>query len=59
MLMTYLGYKEGKRPEVVESDTQPTAETYPNYDFFVGPFKTREEASNYVKASTGLACGDG
>lgn len=55
----YLGFKEGKRPEIVESDTQPTQETHAQYDFFYGPFKSIEDASNYVKAMTGLACGQG
>lgn len=55
----YLGFKEGKRPVTIEFDTQPTKETHPQFDFFYGPFKTFEEASAYVKAMTGLACGDG
>lgn len=54
-----LGFKEGKRPEIVESETQPTMASYPQYDFFYGPFKSFEGASNYVKAMTGLACGQG
>jgi len=57
-LKIYLGLKEGKRPEIVESDIQPTAKSHPQYDFFYGPFKTFEEASAYAKAMTGLACGD-
>ncbi len=58
-LQIYLGFKEGKRPETIESDTQPTKESHSQYDFFYGPFKTFKEASAYVKAMTGLACGDG
>jgi hypothetical protein len=58
-LMIYLGFKENKRPELIESDVMPTKETHPQYDFVYGPFKTREEASRYVKSMTGLACGEG
>jgi hypothetical protein len=57
-LEIYLGFKEGKRQETIESDTQPTKESHPQFDFFYGPFKTFEEGSVYVKAMTGLACGD-
>ena len=59
MILIYLGFKANKRPELIESDANPTKETHPQYDFFYGPFKTREEASAYVKAMTGLACGEG
>ena len=55
----YLGFKEGKRPEIIHSEIEPTKVSHPQYDFFYGPFKTVEDASNYVKAMTGLACGDG
>ena len=55
----YLGFKEGKRPELIRSETQPTKDSHPQYDFIYGSFKSVEEASNYVKAMTGLACGDG
>jgi hypothetical protein len=57
--MIYLGFKENKRPKLIESDVMPTKETHPQCDFVYGPFKTREEASRYVKAMTGLACGEG
>jgi len=52
-------HKEGKRPETIESETLPTKETHPQYDFFYCPSKTFEEVSAYVKAMTGLACGEG
>jgi hypothetical protein len=55
----YIGIKENKRPELIESETEPTKATHPQYDFTYGPFKTVEEAKRYVKAMTGLACGDG
>ena len=55
----FLGLREGKRPEIVESEVQPTTQSHPKYDFFYGPFKSFEDASNYVKAMTGLACGQG
>jgi len=58
-LKIYLGFKEGKRPENIHSETEPTKTSHPEYAFFYGPFKTVEEASNYVKAMTGLACGEG
>jgi hypothetical protein len=57
--MIYLGFKEKCRPEIIESDTEPTKQSHPKYDFIYGPFKTKEEASKYVKAMTGLACGEG
>jgi hypothetical protein len=57
--MIYLGFKENKRPELIESDVKPTKTTHPQYDFIYGPFKSKEQASNYVKAMTGLACGEG
>jgi hypothetical protein len=55
----YIGFKENKRPELIESDTKPTKDTHPQYDFIYGPFKTKQDASAYVKAMTGLACGEG
>lgn len=55
----YTGFKEKKRPELIESETDPTSETHPQYGFTYGPFKTAEEAKRYVKAMTDLACGDG
>lgn len=57
--MIYIGFKENKKPELIDSDTAPTKETHPQYDFIYGPFKTKEGASKYVKAMTGLACGEG
>jgi hypothetical protein len=57
--MIYIGFKENKRPELIETDAKPTKETHPQYDFVYGPFKTKEEASKYVKAMTGLSCGEG
>jgi len=55
----YIGFKENKRPELLELDAAPTKETHPRYDFIYGPFSTKEDASKYVKAMTGLACGEG
>lgn len=55
----YLGFKEGKKPEIILTELEPTIETHSQYDFFYGPFKTVQEASDHVKAMTGLACGDG
>ena len=57
--MIYIGFKENKRPELLELDAAPTKETHPRYDFIYGPFSTKEDASKYVKAMTGLACGEG
>ena len=57
--MIYIVFKENKRPELIETDAKPTKETHPQYDFVYGPFKTKEEASKYVKAMTGLSCGEG
>lgn len=58
-MKVYVGFKEGKRLEILHSETAPTRASHPEYDFFCGPFRTVEDASNYVKAMTGLACGDG
>ena len=55
----YVGPRDGKRPKIIYSEAQPTKETHPQYDFFYGPSKSVQEASDYVKAMTGLACGDG
>ena len=55
----YIGFKEDKRPEIIHYATQPIKETHPQYDFVYDPFKTEQDASNYVKAMTGLACEDG
>jgi hypothetical protein len=56
-LKIYLGVKEGKRPEIIQSDTRSTKETHPQFDFYYGSFKSFDEPSAYVKAMTGLACG--
>ena len=58
-LSDYIGFKENKRPELLESNTVPTKETHPQYDFIYVPFRTNDDASKYVKAMTGLACGEG
>ena len=58
-LATYIGLKEKEKPEIFESDTEPTKETHPKYDIIYGPFKTIEDAENYVNAMGNLACGDG
>lgn len=55
----FIGFKDGKRPELIDAETKPTKDSHPQYDFVYGPFKTKEEASQYVAAMTGLACGDG
>lgn len=55
----YVGIKENAKPEIFESETTPTKETHPQYDFVYGPFKTVEDAQRYVAAMDGLACGDG
>lgn len=58
-VLIYIGFKENKRPELIEAESMPTKESHPQYDFFYGPFKTKEDASKYVKAMTGLACAEG
>lgn len=55
----YVGFKEKKKPEIFSSETRPTKETHPQYDFMYGPFKSTQEAQSYINAMTGLACGDG
>jgi hypothetical protein len=37
----YIGFKENKRAELIESDAKPTKEPHPQYDFVYGPFKTK------------------
>jgi len=58
-LRIYIGMNEKCKPEILESETTPTKETHPQYDFTYGPFKTREDAQNYIKAMGELACGEG
>ena len=55
----YVGLKEKAKPEIFDSETEPTKETRPQYDFIYGPFKTFEDAQRYVDAMGELACGDG
>jgi hypothetical protein len=55
----YVGIKGNAKPEIFDSETAPTKETHPQYDFTHGPFKTAEDAQRYVKAMGGLACGEG
>jgi hypothetical protein len=58
-MQIFLGFKEGKRPEIVQCEKQPSKKSHPQFEFFYGPFKSVDEASKYVKAMTGLACGEG
>jgi hypothetical protein len=56
----YVGLKEKEKPEIFESDTEPTKETHPKYGIIYGPFKTTKDAENYVNAmDRGVACGEG
>jgi hypothetical protein len=55
----YVGLKEKAKPEIFDSETEPTKETHPQYDIIYGPFKSVEDAQRYVNAMGGLACGDG
>jgi hypothetical protein len=57
-LKIFIGLKLKNPPAIFESETQPTKETHPQYDFFYGPFKSRADAENYVHAMDELACGD-
>ena len=54
-----MGFKENKKPEIVKAETKPTKTSHPQYDFSHGPFKSVEEAQNYICSMKGLACGDG
>lgn len=47
------------KTEIFESQTAPTKESHPQYDFVYGPFKTVEDAQRYITAMGGLACGEG
>lgn len=55
----FVGFKENKKPEIFETKIQPTKTSHPQYDFTHGPFKSIEEAQNYIRSMKGLACGDG
>ncbi len=55
----YVGMKEKAKPEIFEAEN-PTKETHPQFDVIYGPFKTREDAERYVKATNqGVACSEG
>jgi len=58
-LKIYIGLKEKAKAEIIESETVPTKDSHPQYDFIYGPFKTKEEAQKYIKAMGELACGEG
>lgn len=58
-MSVYVGIKEKVKPEIFKSETPPSKESHPQYDFVYGPFKTFEDAQKYVEAMSGLACGDG
>ena len=58
MKRVFIGFKENSIPNIFESEITPNKETHPLYDFIHGPFKSKEDAVKYVKATTGLACGD-
>ncbi len=51
----YVGLKEKVKPEIFESETEPTKETHPKYDIIYGPFKTIKDAENYVNAMGGFS----
>jgi len=55
----YVGLKEKAKPEIIVSETAPTRESHPQFDFTYGPFKTLEDAQKYLKAMGELACGEG
>jgi len=59
-LKYYVGIKEKVPPSIFESEEQPNNETHPLFDFFFGPFKSKEDAEKYVKAmNRGVACSEG
>jgi hypothetical protein len=55
----YVGTRENAKPEVFVSKRKPTKETRPEYDVIYGPFKTTEEAQEYINTMQGLGCGSG
>jgi hypothetical protein len=55
-LGTYVGLKETVKPQIFESETEPTKQTYPQYDVTYGPFKSMEVAQKYVNAMGELVC---
>jgi hypothetical protein len=52
----YVGTRENAKPEVFVSKKKPTKETRPEYDVIYGPFKTVEEAQEYINTMQGLSC---
>ena len=55
----YVGLKEKAKPEIFESEIEPTKETHSKYDIIYGPYKTIKDAEKYVNAMGNLVCGDG
>ncbi len=55
----HVGIKENSKLKIFESDTSPTKERHPEYDFAYGPFKTLEDAQKYVNSMGKLICGEG
>jgi hypothetical protein len=59
-MLIFVGLKEKCSPETFESDKEPNKKTHPQYDMIYGPFKSRKDAENYIRAiDTGVACGEG
>lgn len=58
-MKTYVGLKEKTKPAIFEAETEPNKESHPQYDIIYGPFKSKEDAEEYVEAMGELACGDG
>jgi hypothetical protein len=58
-LKIYIGFKKNQNPKIFMSKTKPSKESHPEFDFIYGPFDSREKAQKYIRATGGLACGDG
>lgn len=56
----YIGLNEKAKSTIIESKTEPTKKTHPQYDIIYGPFKSKKDAEAYLKAmDRGVACGEG
>ncbi len=59
-MKSYVGLKERCKPEIFETEIEPSRETHPEFDVIYGPFKSRADAERYVQAMVkGVACGEG
>ena len=57
-MKVYVGV--GNKSEVFESEKEPTKETHPQFNIIFGPFRSKQDAEQYINAmDRGVACGEG